>query len=94
MIRRRRYANHALPPEELKQCLYSIGDNNAYLYQVHAWSCAYTPPLPTPPTHHSARTHYQSTSLHSPLHSPLAYPLAGPAPGAKPGSGLTRKPLA
>ena len=31
----RTYSNRKLPPEELKQCLYSIADNNAYLYQ--AW---------------------------------------------------------
>ena len=30
----RRYRSAALPEEELKQCLYSIADNNAYLYQV------------------------------------------------------------
>lgn len=30
----RRYSNAQLPPEELKQCLYSIADNNAYLYQA------------------------------------------------------------
>ena len=30
----RRYRSRELPEEELKQCLYSIGDNNAYLYQV------------------------------------------------------------
>ena len=32
----RKYRSRALPEEELKQCLYSIGDNNAYLYQVRA----------------------------------------------------------
>ena len=32
----RRYRSAALPDEELKQCLYSIADNNAYLYQVSA----------------------------------------------------------
>ena len=36
----RKYRSRALPEEELKQCLYSIGDNNAYLYQVHP------PPFP------------------------------------------------
>ena len=30
----RTYSNRQLPPEELKQCLYSIADNNAYLYQA------------------------------------------------------------
>ena len=30
----RKYRSRALPEEELKQCLYSIGDNNAYLYQA------------------------------------------------------------
>eukprot|EP00908_Phaeocystis_cordata_P016809 Transcript_28123.p2 GENE.Transcript_28123~~Transcript_28123.p2 ORF type:complete len:572 (-),score=281.39 Transcript_28123:121-1836(-) len=30
----RRYACRDLPPEELRQCLYSIGDNNAYLWQA------------------------------------------------------------
>ena len=30
----RRYSCAALPAEELRQCLYSIGDNNAYLYQA------------------------------------------------------------
>jgi hypothetical protein len=30
----RKYRSHRLPEEELKQCLYSIGDNNAYLYQA------------------------------------------------------------
>ena len=30
----RAYRSRALPEEELKQCLYSIGDNNAYLYQA------------------------------------------------------------
>ena len=30
----RRYANRDLPAEELRQCLYSIGDNQAYLYQA------------------------------------------------------------
>ena len=30
----RRYRSRELPEEELKQCLYSIGDNNAYLYQA------------------------------------------------------------
>ena len=29
-----RYRSRDLPEEELKQCLYSIGDNNAYLHQV------------------------------------------------------------
>ena len=28
------YRSRELPEEELKQCLYSIGDNNAYLYQA------------------------------------------------------------
>lgn len=32
----RRYANRDLPAEDLKQCIYSIGDNHAYLYQVHS----------------------------------------------------------
>lgn len=27
----RRYANHILSPDEIKNCLYSIGDNHAYL---------------------------------------------------------------
>ena len=30
----RNYSNADLPPEDLRQCLYSIGDNNAYLYQA------------------------------------------------------------
>ena len=30
----RRYRSRKLPEEELKQCLYSIGDNNAYLHQA------------------------------------------------------------
>ena len=30
----RRYSNAQLPPEELRQCLYSMGDNHAYLYQA------------------------------------------------------------
>ena len=30
----RSYSNAELPPEDLRQCLYSIGDNNAYLYQA------------------------------------------------------------
>ena len=32
----RRYRSAALPDEALKQCLYSIADNNAYLYQASA----------------------------------------------------------
>ena len=32
----RRYRSSKLPEEELRQCLYSISDNNAYLYQVAA----------------------------------------------------------
>ena len=30
----RKYRSRALPEDELRQCLYSIGDNNAYLYQA------------------------------------------------------------
>ncbi len=33
----RRHATRDLLPEELKQCIYSIGDNHAYLYQVVVW---------------------------------------------------------
>jgi len=30
----RRYSSSAISPEEVKHCLYSIGDNDAYLYQA------------------------------------------------------------
>ena len=33
-LQARTYSNRKLPPEDLKQCLYSIADNNAYLYQA------------------------------------------------------------
>ena len=41
----RRYRSRDLPEEELKQCLYSIGDNNAYLYQARD-------PSPSGPSQH------------------------------------------
>ena len=51
----RKYRSRSLPDEELKQCLYSISDNNAYLYQVptralptSAHLCP-PPPPPAPP---------------------------------------------
>jgi hypothetical protein len=47
----RKYRSRSLPDEELKQCLYSISDNNAYLYQVPTralpTSAHLCPPLPT-----------------------------------------------
>ena len=33
-LQARTYSNRKLPPEDLKHCLYSIADNNAYLYQA------------------------------------------------------------
>ena len=48
-LQARTYSNRKLPPEDLKQCLYSIADNNAYLYQARLTLNPTPTPTPAPP---------------------------------------------